>query len=348
MGSYAGLFVIALITSRARLLLAAAALIQCLAASYVALFPGFTALLKASFFLFGAAGNIVVPLTGMIITRAGEGQAARDLNIHYGFFSAGVMAAPLYAGLLFNVGYHYGLSYSVLSVLACIGLIVVIFSYVPAVKTGERLNREDFREVFTNRGRFLAVVLIVNFLYVSAESIPNTWIPQYFTGLFPGYSAFGTRLILTLFWGTITIGRYFCAALLHRGLRPVTLMLALSGLAAVWLFLASSTGNGTVAGVLFSTSGFFFSGMFPIIASSLEALPGRFTNMGYIFLISTGMIGATSISKLAGFIADRAGFPISMKMGTLFLLLAVVVLALKGREIQNAQSDVRSASPSRS
>jgi fucose permease len=330
LGAYLGLALLTFTTSRSRMLLAGAALLQCLSALYIALVPGYTFLLKICFLLFGATGNVVVPLTGMIITRVGEGVAARDLNIHYGFFSAGVMVAPLYSGLLFNRGFHYGQSYLILSVVAFASLLCVTPGALPAVSTGSRITFNTLRTAFSSHGKFLVVILVVNILYVSAESIPNTWIPKYFTDIFPHYSSFRTRFVLTLFWGAITVGRYLCALLLHRGVKPVTLMMFLSGTASICLFAAASSGVGIWAELLYSLLGLLLSGMFPVIASSFETLPEHYTGMSFVLLIATGMLGASSVSKLSGYIADQAGFPLAMKTGSILLILALVVLSLWG------------------
>ena len=332
LGAYGGLVLLATIASRSRLLLAGAAMVQCLAALYIALVPGYTMGLKACFFLFGAAGNVIVPLTGMIITRARVGGAARDLNVHYGFFSAGVMAAPLYSGLLFNQGFHYGPSYMVFSAIAFIAFLIALPDTLPTVSIGTRITGKTLRTAFASHGRFLMLILIVNILYVSAESIPNTWIPKYFTDIFPEYSSFRTRFVLTLFWGAVTVGRYICALLLHRGVKPAMLMIILSGAASICLFAAASSSTGFTAELLFSLLGLFLSGMFPIIASSFEALPESYTGMSFVLLIATGMMGASSVSKLSGHIADQAGFPLAMKTGSIFLTLIVLLFFWKGRE----------------
>jgi fucose permease len=181
------------------------------------------------------------------------------------------------------------------------------------------------------------VVLIVNFFYAAAESIPNTWIPKYFTDLFPGYTPFRTSLVLSLFWGFVTVGRSVCAALLHRGMKPVSLMILLTALGGAWIFLGASMKNGLTAEILFSTSGLFFSGMFPILASSFGRLPEQFTGMGFTILIATGMLGASGSSKLAGYAADRIGFGFSMKMATAALFVALLVLAFRGRVLEERQ-----------
>jgi fucose permease len=330
LGAYLGLALLTIASSRPRLLLAGAAMVQCLAALYIALVPGYSLALKSCFFLFGAAGNIIVPLTGTIITKAGRGGAARDLNVHYGFFSAGVMAAPLYSGLLYNQGFHYGPSYMVLGAVAFAAFIAALLDALPETGNSTRITGSVFRQVFVSHGKFLLIILAVNILYVSAESIPNTWIPKYFTDVFPHYSSFRTRFVLTLFWGAITAGRYICALLLHRGAKPVTLMMSLSGAASICLFAAASSRYGLYAELLFTMLGLFLSGMFPLIASSFERLPEKYTDMSFVLLIATGMIGASGVSKLSGYIADQAGFHLAMKTGSIFLVFVLVVLAVWG------------------
>jgi fucose permease len=345
LGSYGGLALVAFSPSRVRLLLAGASSVQCLAASYLLLVPGYSGFFKTAFFLFGAAGNVIVPLTGMIVTQANRSGSARGLNIHYGFFSAGVTVAPLYAGLLFNRGLHYGSAYLGLACLAGLGFISMLWCSLPPGLSGERLKGETLMNGFARHGRFLAVVLMVNFFYIVAESIPNTWIPKYFTDLFPAYTPFRTSLVLSLFWGFVTVGRSVCAALLHRGVKPVSLMMLLTGLGGAWIFFGASVKNGLAAEILFSTSGLFFSGMFPILASSFGRLPERFTGMGFIVLIASGMLGASGSSRLAGFVADRVGFRFSMMMATISLLVALAVLVLRGRVLEEQQDGFDQGSP---
>ena len=45
------------------------------------------------------------------------------------------------------------------------------------------------------------------------------------------------------------------------------------------------------------------------------------------------MIGASGMSNLVGFLADQAGFQLAMKTGSIFLVLIVVLLVLKGGEL---------------
>ncbi|MCK4923675.1 MAG: hypothetical protein KAS61_01805 [Spirochaetes bacterium] len=58
----------------------------------------------------------------------------------------------------------------------------------------------------------------------------------------------------------------------------------------------------------------------------------RYTFYLLILLIATGMMGASSVSKLSGYIADHAGFPLAMKTGSILLVLILVVLFIRGRE----------------
>jgi fucose permease len=345
LGTYGGLVFVAFAPSRVRLLLAGASFVQCLAAFYLLLVPGYDVFFKTAFFLFGSAGNVIVPLTGMIVTQANRSGSGRELNIHYGFFSAGVTVAPLYAGLLFNSGLHYGAAYLGLACLGGAGFLWMLWCALPVGLSGERLSGETLMSGFARHGRFLAVLLTVNFFYVVAESIPNTWIPKYFTDLFPLYAPFRTSLVLSLFWGFVTVGRSVCAALLHRGVKPVSLMMLLAGLGGAWVFFGAAVKNRLAAEILFSTSGLFFSGMFPILASSFGRLPERFTGMGFVILIATGMLGASGSSRLAGFVADRIGFRFSMMMATISLLGALAVLALRGRVLEEPQDGLDQDAP---
>jgi fucose permease len=166
----------------------------------------------------------------------------------------------------------------------------------------------------------------MNLFYVGSESVPHTWIPKYFYDTFPGYSEFRLRLILSLFWASITAGRHICAVFLRRGAKPQTLLAVNSVAAAVLLAVAPVLRKGVSAEIMFIGSGLFFAGMFPTIISFVEHFSEQVSGTAFILVMASGLAGASVFSRSVGFIADRFGFTIGIMIGALPLISILVLV----------------------
>ena len=325
-GSFCGLLILGFFLSRPRFLIYIAVAGMAAATLSISLTASLTAGFFAAFFCFGLFANILVAMPGMVVSRSREGNTAGNMNVMYSFFSAGVMISPVATGVLFARGFHYPAPFFVLTAMIVICGITAAVTKLPPFDLGNRISFRSIGDAFLSRGSLLTIIIVMNLCYVGAESIPHTWIPKYFYDTFPGYSAFRLRLILSLFWASITVGRHICAAFLHRGTKPQVLLAVNSVAAAVWLALAPLLKRGISAEIMFISSGLFFAGIFPTIISFVEHFSERDSNTAFILVMASGLAGASGLSRAVGFIADRFGFTLGIMIGSLPLISILVLV----------------------
>lgn len=338
-GSFLGLLLLGFSIAKVRHILIGTAALLCMSSFALFIIPSFSAGLKVAFFCFGSASQVAVALPGIVILRqlGGEsggkaaGKSAKGLNLVYSFFSLGVTTAPLIFGAMISRGFHYPALFGMFALLSLIAGVIAAVSSPPQHPIERGLAPGSIGELFRESRLVFIMIILMNMLYASAESIPNIWIPQYFTDTFSGYPEFRSRLILSFFWGAMTVGRQLCARIIHRGAQPRHVLVFLAAMSSVFLFAAPRFQGHALSEIFFASSGFFFSAMFPIIASFSEHFPIHLRSSFFILIMSAGMIGVSGTSRLTGLIAQRFGFFYSALLGSAFLLLILSMAVIGGK-----------------
>jgi fucose permease len=189
------------------------------------------------------------------------------------------------------------------------------------MELGEGFNIPVIRELIQKHKGLFFPVIAMSLCYMAAEAIPNNWIPGYFKSIFPENPGFRSRIFLSLFWASITVGRYICAAILNFWRKPKVLLMILSILSAGCLAAVPAGNNHKWAELMFTLTGLFLSGMIPIIFSFTDLLPEKLAGSCFILVLTIGMIGASGANKVFGFIAAAAGFRVGIAVGSIPALL---------------------------
>ena len=340
-GGFCGLLLLGFLISRVspRVLLSLFMLKLAAGALVLVFIPRYSGLFPFLFFCIGTAMSVVFGLTGVIVSRASGDQSARNLNIHYSFMSAGVVLSPMVYGVLSTAGYSYRMIFIILGTLAFAAGSAAVVIHLPRVQLGEGYAANTMKALFKEHLLFLIVVLVMSLCYMGSESIPNNWIPKYLNDTFSGFSGFRSRLILSLFWASVTIGRYICAAVLKRWNNARGLLVILCFGASACLVAAPIVPSRLPAEILLAGSGLFFSGIIPIIFSFTERLPEKLAGIVFILVLTIGMLGASLASRGVGFLADSFGFRPAIMIGAVPLLLIVVLSLLGGRSWWCSRAD---------
>jgi fucose permease len=274
--------------------------------------------------------SILFALPGVIISKKSGKEGAKNLNILYSFMSIGVVSSPLISGVFIKSGFHYPATYFIIVCAAFIGGTASAFAKMPVIELGEGFTIPVFRELLQKyRGVFI-LVIGMSLCYMGSETIPNNWIPEYLKGIFPGYSGFRSRIILSLFWASITVGRYVCAAILNFWKKPKFLLLILSIMSAVCLASVPAGNSHKWAEVMFILTGLFFSGMIPIIFSFTDFLPEKLAGTCFILILTIGMLGASGANKAFGLIAAAAGFRVGIVISAIpAVFVFILTLCIK-------------------
>ncbi len=333
LGGFTGLLFLGIVLPKLkpRIALSCAAFIMTLSSLLISIIPTFSFTVIASFFFVGAPMVILFALPGVLVTHYRGENTAGDMNILYSFMSAGVVISPVITGVLLTAGYHYPTMFLIISSITFISGIISSLTPFPAVQLGRGLSFHILNELYRNQHFFFIAVLLMSLCYMGAETIPNNWIPKYLNDMFPGFADFRSRLILSLFWASITVGRYLCATLLRFWKKPEGLLAVLSLLTTACLITSPLMNSRIKTEVLFVLSGLFFSGMIPIIFSFSDAFPGDLSGIMFILIMAIGTLSASGFNKLVGIVADGAGFRIAVMLGAVPLLFLFVFVVIKKR-----------------
>jgi fucose permease len=204
------------------------------------------------------------------------------------------------------------------------GALITTIARLPCPDLGIGLALRSVKELLSNDPWLFIVVALMNLCYVAAETVPNAYVPKYLCETFVNTTIFHGAVVLSLFWGAMTLGRFACSALLHRGASPRLILGTLAVFSSACLLLAALMDKRIAAEALFIASGLFLSGMFPIIISYSGRLASSSSSAMFILVMAAGMLGASMAGKAVGVLADKISFAAGM---TLAVPLALLVLA---------------------
>lgn len=292
-------------------LLGSAALLVAVAPAWPLVLLG-TGLMGLGFGLQNVAANLLLVRT----FRAG---AAPILNFVGALFGVGSVLGPLLVGQFLP---EWRIPWMILGGVA-------VLAAVPSLRIAE-----PEREVPPLGGRLPGAVLatlsgfvVMMFLYVSAEVGVAAWEA---THLAPLYGAGTAAYFTSLYWLSITAGR-FAAMFLSTRVRPPVLVLGsmLLGLAGVALAHVPQ-----LAPWAYMLAGFAFAPVFPTSLAWLQqALPGRMETF-MPFVMAAANLGPVLTAPLIGWSVTLMGsgfVPTSLTIITLATVMATAVLYTRAR-----------------
>jgi fucose permease len=247
--------------------------------------------------------------------------------------SAGVVLSPVLYGILAGADLSYKVVFLLIGALALAAGSLAALISLPPVQLGEGYSMPMMKSLAGGPWRFLILLLVMSLCYMGSESIPNNWIPAYLDDQFRAFTDFRSRLVLSLFWSAVTVGRHICAAILKRWHNARGLLILLCLGAAFCLIAAPNMPGRLGTEMLLAGSGLFFSGIIPIIFSFTERFPQEVAGIVFILVLTVGMLGASLASRGFGFLAERFGFKPGIMSGAIPLLV-IVVLSLTARRFR--------------
>jgi FHS family glucose/mannose:H+ symporter-like MFS transporter len=181
---------------------------------------------------------------------------------------------------------------------------------------------------------FLVLSALFFLVYVGMEMSFSNYLPSILitrTGL--GEAAAAASL--SLFWGTVVIGRLFAGMIADRIGYARYLMIAVVG-ALVVFGLMTLTGELYWMMALIALSGLFFSGVFGIALVYANSLLPGMTERTTSLLVAFGGIGGAVFPRVTGWLMDR--YDVELTVGYLatlvvFMLLLLGAMLLQGRRL---------------
>ena len=290
--------------------------------------------------LFGSSGSYGLALAAALLVGAGSGamevvanalaadlypeKRAFLLNALQVAFGAGAAASPTLCRYLLTHGTDWRWLYFGLAAINLAVFVILSLCRIPKSAAPEALELSALRVVLQKPS--FAILCVMQALYVGAEVSFFSWLPTYFEKQILGGAAWMAG-VGTLFWITMTVGRFALGGLLGRF--PLMTLNALSAGGGV-LFAALALLGHTPIPVLIcvALAGLCFAGIFSLVlAEAGERFPSV-AGTAFGGVVAAGGVGGAVIPWVVGALASTglgwqgalALVPLSL-IGTLLLSL---------------------------
>lgn len=289
--------------------------------------------LAAAFFTLGLGFGALELGTNAIIVSLHPLRKGLFLNLMHLLYGMGAMIAPLWAGALLAGGIYWRTIYrwDLLSVAAL--LAYFLFMRFPPAKE-ETIGQIQLQEVprFAFRGRLPWFYLAIS-LYVAVEVGMGTWLVTFLQQA-QGVSITTSSRALSVFFGTLMLGRFIGGFIVHRvGYLRSVLLFSLGAVACIALGLYGPP----VLHNLLPVTGFFFSITFPTLTAAVsDAHPENGnTILGVLFAFAGlgGLAGPWLVAWGSDLFGLKAGFGINLLLAAMMLLS--IVMLMKGKTYES-------------
>lgn len=188
---------------------------------------------------------------------------------------------------------------------------------------------------------FLVLSALFFLVYVGMEMSFSNYLPSILIAR-TGLGEASAAASLSLFWGTVVIGRIFAGIIADRIGYVRYLMIAVIG-ALIVFGLMTLTGELYWMMALIALSGLFFSGVFGIALVYANSLLPGMTERTTSLLVAFGGIGGAVFPRVTGWLMDR--FDVELTVGYLaslvvFMLLLLVAMLVQGRRMSRYAKEV--------
>ncbi|MGO4111507.1 MFS transporter [Paenibacillus sp. YAF4_2] len=297
---------------------------------FIALFAGFG---------FGMTESVI---GAMVIELAEENGKANAMTKLETFFGIGAFLMPTMASILIKYDI-WQVSFPILSALAGITFILWMTLSFGSIddKIGyhgrakkEHVEREAGAAPTKgwfgyNRAAipFLLLSALFFVIYVGVEMSFSNYLPSIMIDR-SGMTEASAPSTLSLFWGTMILGRLFAGRLADRFGYFRYLFVAIAG-ACIIILAMGAVGQLSGMLVLVGLSGLFFSGVFGIALVFANGLIPGMTERTTSLLVACGGIGGAIFPKLTGWMMDSYGADRTVWiLGAFIIAMFIVLLAM--------------------
>lgn len=284
--------------------------------------------LAAALFTLGLGFGTLELGANAVIAALFSARKGLFLNWMHLLYGMGAMIAPLLAGLLLARGTYWRFLYR--WDLLLVALMVLAFLLMPLSSgASASIGRIQLKDIprFAFRGRLPWYYLAIG-LYVSVEVGMGAWLVTY---LQQGQAASITasNQALSLYFGTLMLGRFLGGFVVHRIGYLRSVQLASLGVAAC---LALGLLGPSPLRILLPVTGLFLSIVFPTLTAAVSDAHREHSNtiLGMLFAFAGlgGLVGPWLVAWGSELLGIQTGF--SVNLGLALLLIAAASFLTKG------------------
>ena len=286
------------------------------------------------FYLFaGFANGILLTIPGVYITGVCGEASPRAQNILYGFFALGIVAGPIFPGLLARWGISWRWALAAPAILILPFAIPLVLVKLERLARVEKLSVKVLRDVLSfNRSLFLGLLFAL-LLYAGAKGSVSMWLVSFLereSGMGPG----SAHLVLIILAALLMTGRWTCGYL-SRKTDPFKILFLITAVSLVLVFIAPLLAPGKGSIILYPLVGLFGSGIFPFLVGYAAWFPSAESSAVFTSIIAGAAIGGAIFPYLIGLMNQHLNPKLGMSsIAILFLGVIACLIWIKPHVIE--------------
>lgn len=285
--------------------------------------------------LLGMSGGLTDGSVNALVADLFPSRSAVAMALIHLCFGIGALIGPAYAGWLVGTTLGWRAVYGGIGIAALVVTVILWREHHPVGRLHVGSSpAELIRLLFT---RTVLVSALALGLYVAAEIGLSSWLVYYLVTV-RRIDLFLASLVLSLFWGSIVIGRLACSwAALH--LPPATIVWMSAIMAVVAYVGVAVLTDPRWLYVAVAVAGIGCAGQFPMIMAWATAKDPARTGAVAGLLIAGADLGGSVGSWTVGLVATNAGLTgvSGLSLGILMLAGALAGVALLFRRLDMAE-----------
>ena len=274
---------------KAHLFLVACFLLQALILAFTPFIKGFWLLVGILFLSGITLGFVVVGASTLIVWENADNPAPWVST--QGFLNGiGNFLSPLVLSVVISARGEYGRAYWLFA-LASLAL-AVLFLYTPSPAIRRQEKREVAKANTEVNRKLVYLVALIFLLYTGSEVTYNSWVFSMATTAYP-LSDTAARLLNSLFWGALAIGRIFVGVFSRRWPSSRILKVAITGAAASFSLAILVPGSLVILWTSSISAGLCMAVIFPTLTLYAEKqlrLTGKMTSTFFMTTSIGGML----------------------------------------------------------
>jgi FHS family glucose/mannose:H+ symporter-like MFS transporter len=216
-------------------------------------------------FIIGLSGGLIQAQTNSLILDVNKNREGLFISLATVAFGIGAIIGPVLPDFLMRNGIDWKYAYFLLALAGLINFVYFFFidiSFLKSIKLNRRFN--FFSQIKLNSNKFLILLIISMFLYISIESSIVVWLPT-FLRLNKDFSITSASQALSFFWISLTLGRLITGFLAKRRKDIYTIMILSLALSIISIIFGIHNNNNLTIMLSFIFLGLFLSSIWPLI-----------------------------------------------------------------------------------
>ena len=208
----------------------------------------------------------------------------------------GNFLSPLIVSLVISSYGEYARSFWIFALVSIV--LSALFLYTPSPKIRESQKETTDMEALDVKNTLVYMVALIFLLYTGSEVTYNSWVFTMSTTAYP-LTATAGRLLNSLFWGALAIGRIF-VGILSRRVQPARILtVSFSGAVISFLLAVIIPGSAVILWISTISAGLCMAVIFPTLTLYADRRLRLTSNMTGTFFMATS-VGGMLMPWIAG------------------------------------------------